>query len=62
MSLREAVKHTPPPNANKSSHSGFETQEMSPEVQNGGISGPQKGLMSSKIKKKRFSITKCYFT
>ena len=52
MSLREAVKHTPPPNANKSSHSGFETQEMSPEVQNGGISGPQKGLMSSKIKKK----------
>ena len=38
--LRECVTSMPPPSVNKAAYSGFETQKMSPEVQNRGISGP----------------------
>ena len=49
VNLKERVTCTPPPSANKAAHSGFEAKSRrSPEVQNRGISGPAKGLMSSK--------------
>ena len=41
MNLNEHVTHTPPPSANKTTHSGEET---SPKVHNRAISGPQTGL------------------
>ena len=49
VNLREHRRHTPLPSANKAAHSGFETQKMSSEVQNRGISGPIKGHGSTKI-------------
>ena len=42
VNLREHVTHIPLPSVNKAAHCGFESQEMSPEVQNRGISGPTK--------------------
>ena len=53
VNLREHVTCMPPPSVNKAGHSGFEKQKKpSPEVQNRGINGPTKRLMSSKNFKK----------
>ena len=38
VNLRKHVTHMSPPSMNKAAHSGFETHETSPEVQNRGIS------------------------
>ena len=42
VNLREHVTHSPLPSVNKAAHSGFETPEMSPEIQNRGFSGSTK--------------------
>ena len=43
VNLMECVTCTPLPSVNKAAHSAFETQqEMSPKVQNRGMSGPTK--------------------
>ena len=42
VNLGECVTHRSPPSVNKAAHSIFKTQDMSPEVQNRGISGPTK--------------------
>ena len=42
LNLREHISCMPPPSVNKAAHSGFETQRMSPKVQNRGISGSTK--------------------
>ena len=50
VNLRESVTHTPSSSVNKAAHYAFETQRRcQQEVQNRSISGPTKGLMSSKI-------------
>ena len=42
VNIRECVTHTHPPSVNNAAHSGFKTQEMSPEIQDRGINGPTK--------------------
>ena len=52
MTLREHVTHMPPPSTNKATHSGFETQRKRHQKSKTGVLvAPQKGLMSSKIRK-----------
>ena len=49
--------YMPPPSLNKAAHSGFETQRRCHQNSKTGVSVvPQKGLMSSKIWKKRIGI------
>ena len=48
VNLREHVKNTPPPSANKAAHSDFETQRRRHQKSIIGVSvAPQKGLMFS---------------
>ena len=50
--LKEYVTHLPLPSANKAAHSGFEAQRRHHKKSKRGVSvAPQKGLMSSKLKK-----------
>ena len=55
VNVREHTSHTHPSSVNKAAHSGFKTQEMSPEVQNRSIIGPIKGHVSTK-NLKRFPL------
>ena len=49
VNLRECISHMPPPNANKATHSGFETQRRCHQKSKTWVSvAPQKGLRSSK--------------
>ena len=58
VNLRDHVTHMPMPSANKAPHSGFEIREISPEVQNRGISGPTKRTyVLQKFLKKIFAQT-----
>ena len=49
VNVRECTTCMPLPSANKASHFGFETQRISPVVQNRGISGPTKGHEPTKF-------------
>ena len=61
MNLRECTSHTPPPNANKAAHSGFEIQRRyHQKSKNAGICGPTKGYVSNKnLKKRKKSVRIC---
>ena len=57
VNLKECVKEMPMPSANKTAHSGFETQRRHYQKSKTGVSvAPQKGLMSSK---KNFFLKVC---
>ena len=42
VNLGKCVTHRSPPSVNNAAHSGFKTQETSPEIQDRGINGPTK--------------------